>query len=72
LKAKGAEIVEGEVDSSVAELTKVAQGSDTVVSVISGNALFSGQEAKLVQAAKAAGVKRFVPSQYGVDTSVLR
>jgi len=66
LRAKGAEIVEGEVES-LADVTDAAKGCDTLVSVLGGATLFGGKEGILVEAAKAAGVKRFVPSQFGID-----
>ena len=43
-------------------------GIDTVISFIGGAALFGGEELKLVNAAKKAGVKRFIPSEYGLDS----
>jgi len=71
LKSKGASIVTGDV-GNVSELTEAAKGSDTIVSVLSGNSLFGGEENNLVAAAKGSGtVKRIVPSQYGVDISTL-
>jgi len=65
-RSKGAEIVEGDI-TSVEELTRAAQGCDTIVSILGGNTLFGGHEMNLIAAAKAAGVKRIVPSQYGID-----
>jgi len=67
LRSKGAEIIEGDV-TSVEDLTRAAKGCDTIVSILGGNALFEGNEKNLIVAAKAAGVKRIVPSQYGMDT----
>lgn len=49
-------------------LTRAFQGQDAVVSTI---ATFATQEQKIaIDAMIAAGVKRFIPSEYGVDTSV--
>ena len=45
-----------------------AGGIDTVFSFIGGAALFGGEELKLINAAKKAGVKRFIPSEYGLDS----
>ncbi|USP81228.1 hypothetical protein yc1106_08502 [Curvularia clavata] len=42
------------------------QGQDAVVSLVGGMAL--GDQNKLIDAAIAAGVKRFIPSEYGSDT----
>jgi len=68
LKKKGAVIVEGDSEN-LEQATNAAKGCDTVLSLVSGATLFSGKEEILFNAAKAAGVKRFVPSQYGIDTT---
>jgi uncharacterized protein YbjT (DUF2867 family) len=55
-------------DYSKASLVEAFEGQDAVVS---GIATFSAyQQADIIDAAVAAGVKRFVPSEYGVDTSL--
>jgi hypothetical protein len=55
-------------DYSEASLLEAIKGQDAVVSAI---ATFSTQQQKIiVDAAVKAGVKRFIPSEYGVDTSL--
>ena len=51
---------------SVDELTAAFEGQDAVVSVVGTPGL--GGQHKLVDAALAAGVKRFLPSEYGGQT----
>ncbi|ORX98692.1 NAD(P)-binding protein [Basidiobolus meristosporus CBS 931.73] len=51
---------------SHASLVEVLRGIDAVVSAISGAAILDGQ-LQLIDAAIEAGVKRFLPSEYGVD-----
>ena len=57
-------------DYTVASLTSVLSSvhTDAVVSTLSGPALGAPQIA-LIDAAKAAGVKRFLPSEFGSDTT---
>jgi len=52
--------------SSVSSITKALAGQDAVVSCVGSFALAS--QAKLVEGAAAAGVKRFLPAEYGADT----
>jgi uncharacterized protein YbjT (DUF2867 family) len=47
-------------------LVKALKGQDAVVSAIAGSALL--EQIKIIDAAIEAGVKRFVPSEYGGDT----
>ncbi|KAJ4381073.1 hypothetical protein N0V86_003420 [Didymella sp. IMI 355093] len=47
-------------------LKKALQGQDVVISLVGGTAL--GDQQKLIDASIAAGVKRFVPSEFGSDT----
>lgn len=54
-------------DYSPESVEKAFQGQDAVVSLVGASAL--GDQHKLVDAAVKAGVKRFVPSEYGADTS---
>ncbi|OCL15265.1 NmrA-like family protein [Glonium stellatum] len=55
-------------DYSKSSLLEALQGQDVVVSAI---ATFSTQQQKtIVDAAVKAGIKRFIPSEYGVDTSL--
>lgn len=51
---------------SVDSLKKAFQGQDAVISLVGGNAL--GDQNKLIDAAIAAGVQRFLPSEFGSDT----
>ncbi|KAK0610610.1 hypothetical protein B0T17DRAFT_119327 [Bombardia bombarda] len=56
-----------EVDyASLSSLTSALQGIDAVVSTLSSAALSS--QILLIQAAAAAGVKRFIPSEFGSNT----
>lgn len=56
--------------SSVASLTAALAGQDAVVSTIGSAAL--GGQSPLVDAAVAAGVKRFIPSEFGINTRKAR
>ncbi|EPS37129.1 hypothetical protein H072_9275 [Dactylellina haptotyla CBS 200.50] len=53
-------------DYSPASLEAAFKGQDAVVSVIAGAAL--GEQKKLIDAAVASGVKRFIPSEFGSNT----
>ncbi|ETN37491.1 uncharacterized protein HMPREF1541_07113 [Cyphellophora europaea CBS 101466] len=54
-------------DYTIPSLTRAFQGQDAVVSTI---ATFSvTEQIKIIDAMIAAGVKRFIPSEYGIDTS---
>jgi nucleoside-diphosphate-sugar epimerase len=55
-------------DYSLDSLKKAFQGQDAVVSTISGGGL--GLQMTIIDAAIAAGVRVFFPSEYGADTSV--
>jgi uncharacterized protein YbjT (DUF2867 family) len=52
--------------SSVDSLTKAFSGQDAVLSFVAGHVI--GDQEKLIDAAIAAGVKRFLPSEYGSNT----
>jgi len=65
LSSKGAHLVEGSTDD-IESLKKALHGVDLVVSAFSGQACGQPQ-LNLVKAAKEAGVKRFIPSEYGFD-----
>lgn len=54
-------------DYSHESLVSVLKGQDAVVSAIAGHAILD--QKKIVDAAIAAGVKRFIPSEFGCDTS---
>jgi uncharacterized protein YbjT (DUF2867 family) len=62
-----------EVDfSSVAELTKACAGSSIVVSALSGlREVIVDTQTRLLEAAVAAGVPRFIPSDYAIDFTKL-
>jgi len=64
LKEQGATLVEGDT-SSVESLKKAFHGVDVVVSVLSGGG-FAHQN-NLITAAKEANVKRFIPSEFGIQ-----
>lgn len=48
-------------------LVEALKGQDAVVTAIAGEA--TADQTKIIDAAVEAGVKRFVPTEYGVDTS---
>lgn len=55
-------------DFSINSLTKVFGGQDAVISMLPMTAL--AEQAIVIDAAIAAGVKRFIPSEYGSDSTV--
>ncbi|RVD84824.1 uncharacterized protein DFL_003163 [Arthrobotrys flagrans] len=55
-----------DTDYSPSSLEAAFNGQDAVVSVVAGAAL--GEQRKLIDAAVAAGVKRFIPSEFGSNT----
>ena len=67
LRAQGAELVEVDF-TSVTALTKACAGAACVVSALSGlrGVIVDGQK-RLLDAAVAAGVPRFIPSDYCID-----
>jgi uncharacterized protein YbjT (DUF2867 family) len=52
--------------SSIESLTTAFKGQDAVVSLVGSPAL--NDQPRLIDAAIAAGVKRFIPSEYGANT----
>lgn len=64
LREMGVHLVEGDLSNPVS-LEHACAGKDAVISAAGGGQLMM-QEA-LLKAAKAAGVKRFIPSEFGVD-----
>jgi len=62
----GVKVVRADYDSQDS-LKEAFKGQDAVVSLVGGVAL--GDQNKLIDAAIAAGVKRFIPSEYGNDTT---
>ena len=67
LEARGAEVVEGALDGDDA-LAELCRGASTVVSAVQGgpDVIVDGQ-ARLLRAARDAGARRFVPSDYSLD-----
>ncbi|KAF3178044.1 hypothetical protein EYR41_006445 [Orbilia oligospora] len=55
-----------DTDYSPSSLEEAFNSQDAVVSVVAGAAL--GEQKKLIDAAVAAGVKRFIPSEFGSNT----
>ncbi|KAH6977509.1 isoflavone reductase [Ilyonectria sp. MPI-CAGE-AT-0026] len=54
-------------DFSLSSLTEAFKGQDAVISMLPITAL--GDQAVVIEAAIAAGVKRFIPSEYGSDST---
>jgi hypothetical protein len=74
LAARGAEVVAvpREAYASTDELARVCRGAACVVSAVSGlRAVVVDAQATLVAAAAAAGVPRFIPSDYSLDFTKL-
>lgn len=61
----GVKVIHADYDSNTS-LKDAFHGQDAVISLVGGTAL--GDQNKLVDAAIAAGVKRFIPSEYGSNT----
>ncbi|MGY2131088.1 NmrA family NAD(P)-binding protein [Hymenobacter sp. HD11105] len=71
LRELGATIVEVDFNS-LPELTKVCVGADCVVSTLSGlREVIVDTQTRLLEAAVAAGVPRFFPSDYSIDFTKL-
>ena len=71
LRSLGIELLPGDlVSASIAQLSALFGGFDTVVSCI-GFAAGKGTQIKLARAAIEAGVQRYVPWQFGVDYDVI-
>lgn len=62
----GAKVIKS--DYTVDSLTKALKGQDAVVSMLPIIAL--SEQQNVAEAAIRAGVKRFIPSEYGSDSSV--
>lgn len=62
----GAKVIRSEF--SLASLTEVLKGQDAVISLMPIPA--AGEQVTVIEAAIAAGVKRFIPSEFGSDNSV--
>ena len=71
LRARGAEILEVDF-TSVPALTKACAGAACVVSVLSGlRSVIVDTQGRLLDAAVAAGVPRFIPSDFSIDFTKL-
>ncbi|NOT58949.1 MAG: NmrA family NAD(P)-binding protein [Acidobacteria bacterium] len=69
LEQRGAQVVEGEIGQSAdGVLASLCEGATTVISSLQGGSevIIEGQ-AQLLRAARDAGVKRFIPSDYSLD-----
>lgn len=66
MKAKGVEIVEGDL-MKPETLAAVCQGVDVVVSAVGNSKVTVPGQKNLIDAAKQQGVKRFIPSDFSVD-----
>lgn len=66
MKAQGAIIVEGDI-MKPQTLLPICEGVDVVVSAVGNNQTTVPGQKNLIDAAKAQGVKRFIPSDYSVD-----
>ena len=64
LKALGVNLVSGDVNDPIS-LDHACAGMDGVISALGGGQIM--QQGALLKAAKAAGVKRFIPSEFGID-----
>lgn len=67
LRASGAVICEGSLED-FSSLAKACEGVDAVISAVGGAQI--RQQTELIKAAKETSVKRFIPSDYGVDPKV--
>lgn len=71
LRALGALVVEVDFNSII-ELTQACAGASCVVSALSGlREVIVGAQTRLLKAAVAAGVPRFIPSDYSIDYTKL-
>jgi uncharacterized protein YbjT (DUF2867 family) len=64
LREAGVNIIEGDLGAP-ASLTRACAGQDIVVSAVGAGQIM--QQVELARAAHAAGVQRFIPSEFGVD-----
>jgi len=65
----GVKVIRANYDS-VESLTEAFKGQDVVISLVAGAVL--GDQNKLIDASIAAGVQRFLPSEFGSDTTDAR
>ena len=69
LEQRGAQVVEGEIGQSAdGALASFCEGATTVISALQGgpDVIIEGQT-QLLRAAREAGVRRFIPSDYSLD-----
>ncbi|CAG8788977.1 20159_t:CDS:2, partial [Racocetra persica] len=71
LASKGAEIVYADYNDK-SDLIKAIKGTDVFISAVRGNGSFYDVQLPLLNAAKEAGVKRFIPSDFGFDLAALK
>ena len=67
LELLGVEVVSGDCDDPTAELAERLRGFHTVISAVGGSG-FKQSQLNLLEACKQAGVQRFIPSEFSVDT----
>jgi uncharacterized protein YbjT (DUF2867 family) len=67
LRASEAVICEGSFED-FGSLVKACEGMDAVISAVGGAQI--AQQTELIQAAKETSVKRFIPSDYGIDPKI--
>jgi len=70
MEASGVCVIQGTIQDDDLDLKMKKNGIEVVISCIGGPDLFSGAQNKLIDACVAAGVKRFIPSDFGVDPVV--
>jgi nucleoside-diphosphate-sugar epimerase len=69
LEARGAQVVEGTLDADAGEaLAALCNGAWAVVSAVQGSPnVFTDGQTRLLEAAREAGVRRFIPSDYTMN-----
>lgn len=69
LEKRGAQVVEGAIGSDAGSaLASLCEGASTLISAVQGGPeLIIDGQAQLLRAARDAGVKRFIPSDYSLD-----
>ena len=69
LRTRGVTMVEGDLEAGVPALTALLRANhiNTVISVVGTTQLAS--QPPLIEAAKEAGVRHFIPSEFGIDTA---
>ncbi|MFG1708679.1 NmrA family NAD(P)-binding protein [Nonomuraea sp. M3C6] len=72
LRARGVEVVEGDITGPLEHLAEAIGDATTVISAVQGgpDVIVDGQ-VNLVHAAEKAGVRRFIPSDFAVDVTKL-